>query len=313
MERTREAAVGALLGTFAGDAVGAPWEGSEPVAGRSASGRVQGSLDRGELRYTDDTQLTLALAEHLCEHPGVDQDALARTFLDHHEPGRGYGGGMLRLLDIWRSGTPVDEAATAVFPDGSFGNGAAMRVAPVGVVWAHDPRRLEAVARRQASVTHAHRLGQAAAALQARAVGVAAGRGTFGPDELEALDDVVAEPELRAPFDEARALTSGWEGDADLSFAEIARRVGNEVVGHRSVPGALWAAAAGSSFPEVVELAIGLGGDADTLAAMAGAVAGAAAGRDAIPESWQERFEDGLRGRGFALRLAERLAEVDVR
>lgn len=115
MERTREGAAGGLLGTFAGDATGAPWEGSQPEAGRSARG----------------------------EHPEVDQDELARTFLEHHEPGRGYGGGMLRLLDVWRSGTPVRQATTAVFPEGSFGNGAAMGAAPVGVLWAHDRTRLE--------------------------------------------------------------------------------------------------------------------------------------------------------------------------
>lgn len=303
---------GALLGTFAGDAIGASWEGSPSATGRTAADRVRASLDRGELRYTDDTQLALALAEHLCEHPTVEPQRLADTFLEHHESWRGYGGGMLRLLDVWRSGTPVEEAATVVFPDGSFGNGAAMRVAPVGVLWSHDPVRLAEVARRQAAVTHAHRLGQAAAALQARAVGLAAERGRFGARELDELAGTVTEPELRDPYDEARRLRDGWV-EPDLTLAQVARRAGNEVVGHRSVPAALWAAAVGDTLEEAVELAVGLGGDADTLAAMAGAVAGAAGGQAAVPGTWQERFEAGPHGRDYALQLAERLAAVEVR
>lgn len=313
MDRDREQiAAGALLGTFAGDAVGGPWEGSPSVDGRGAADRVGRSLDRGELTYTDDTQLTFALAEHLCDEPTVDPQGLAEVFLGHHEPGRGYGGGMLRLLEVWRSGTPVAEAATAVFPEGSFGNGAAMRVAPVGVLWSHDPERLDEVARRQASTTHVHPLGQAAAALQARAVGVAAARGHFGREELAELAPAVTEPELRRSFDAAVDLAARWRDDRGPTLREVAVRAGNEVVGHRSVPAALWAAAVAEDLPSAVELAVGVGGDADTIAAMAGAVAGAAGTRDAVPDAWFERFEDGARGRSYGLELAARLAAVPV-
>lgn len=313
MVRDREdVAAGALLGTFAGDALGARWEGSLPADGRSVGDRIERSLARGQLVYTDDTQLALALAEHLCDDPGVDPAGLARVFLAHHEPWRGYGGGMIRLLDVWRSGTPVEDAATAVFPEGSFGNGAAMRVAPVGVLWSHDPERLDEVARRQAATTHAHRLGQAAAALQARAVGVAGSRGRFGPDEMTDLARVVTEPELRDPLEAAVDLARRWADAPGTTLGEVAARAGNEVVGHRSVPAALWAAAVGDRFEDVVGLALGLGGDADTLAAMAGAVAGAAGTQRAIPSAWVDRFEDGERGRTYATRLAGRLAAVDV-
>lgn len=313
MDRDREQiAAGALLGTFAGDAVGAAWEGSPSVDGRGAADRVERSLDRGELTYTDDTQLAFALAEHLCDEPTVDPQGLAEVFLEHHEPWRGYGGGMIRLLDVWRSGTPVAEAATAVFPEGSFGNGAAMRVAPVGILWSHDPEQLDEVARRQASTTHVHRLGQAAAVLQARAVGMAAARGRFGTEELEELAPVVSEPELQEPFEAVLDLAARWREGGGPTLREVARRAGNEVVGHRSVPAALWAAAVGEDLTSAVELAIGIGGDADTIAAMAGAVAGAVGTRRAVPDAWFERFEDGTRGRSYGLRLAGRLATVPV-
>ncbi|HEX2027594.1 MAG TPA: ADP-ribosylglycohydrolase family protein, partial [Nitriliruptorales bacterium] len=121
MDRRHDAATGALLGTFLGDALGAPWEGRQAAPGRAAPDRVRRSLAHAPLAYTDDTQLALALAAHLCEHPRVEPAALVATILEHFEPWRGYGGGMLGLVDQWRRGVPPEVAATAIFPEGSFG------------------------------------------------------------------------------------------------------------------------------------------------------------------------------------------------
>lgn len=294
----RSAAWGAIMGTFAGDALGRPWEGAAPLAARTGEQRVEASLDRGRLVYTDDTQLTLALAEHLVEHPEVDPEHLRTTILEHVEPGRGYGAGMRRLVALWRRGVPSSEAATAVFPEGSYGNGAAMRVAPVGVRWT-GPRCAE-VAARQARLTHAHPLGIAGAVLQACAVARAARRGRFGRGDLEALAEEDRPEELAAELDRAVRAAGRWEGSlADLPL-------GRGVVAHRSVPAALWCAAVGEGAREAVALALGLGGDVDTIAAMAGAVAGAA-DPDGLPHRWLEAMEDGPRGRSYAEALAGRL------
>lgn len=315
-ERVRDpelVAGGALLGTFAGDALGAGWEGAPAVDGRDDSGRLETVLDRGTLSYTDDTQLALALAVHLCDHPQVAPDVLARTFLDHYQPSRGYGPGMHALIGRWRTGTPIDEAATSTFAEGSFGNGAAMRVAPVGVLWAHDPSRLEAAARRQARVTHVHPLGVDAAVVQARAVGLAAVRGRFGAGELVELSQAAASAEIGGALDSAVALTERWPDDPELSLAEVAARLGNAVVGHRSVPAALWAAAVAEDLTGGIRLTLGIGGDTDTISAMTAAVLGAAATRTAIPAEWVARLEDGPRGRTYALDLARRLAGTAAR
>lgn len=304
----RSTAAGALLGTFAGDAAGAPWEGAATARGRSGATRVRDSLAAGTLRYTDDTQLTLALAEHLCAAPHVETDGLIATILRHYEPGRGYGAGMRALVRAWQRGMPAAEAATSVFEDGSYGNGAAMRAAPVGVLWARAPHTLADVAARQARVTHVHRLGVAGAVVQAHAVGLAARRQRFGPPELDEVADLPGAGPLRSAVTAAAQLARGWAADPSLTLAAVAGRLGNEVVAHRSVPAALWAAAAGGGFVGSVELAVGLGGDADTLAAMAGAVRGAADGAAAV--AWQQRLEDGHRGRSYALDLAGRLART---
>ncbi|MDQ3974756.1 MAG: ADP-ribosylglycohydrolase family protein, partial [Actinomycetota bacterium] len=140
-EHQRDRVVGALLGLFVGDAAGARSEGGPPDPGRAVPEPAPGRWS-----YTDDTQMALALAEHLLEADGVDPERLARRFQARYEPRRGYGYGTRQVLAAWHAGTPVTEAAGALFDGGSFGNGAAMRVAPVGARFHGDPWRVRAEA-----------------------------------------------------------------------------------------------------------------------------------------------------------------------
>jgi poly(ADP-ribose) glycohydrolase ARH3 len=298
-------AAGVLLGTFTADALGARWEGAPPTTLSGGTERLALSLRAPVLTYTDDTQLTLALAEHLRTAPDVDPQGLADLILDHVEEHRGYGGGMRRLLDVWRAGTDVEQAATAIFPDGSFGNGSAMRVAPVGVVHAGDAVRRAEVAARQARITHAHPIGLDAAQVQAHAVALAATREGFDRETIEELASGCGTAEMAAGL-AAAAREPHPTGVTD--FAEVARRLGHEVLAHRSVPAALWIAAVAESFRDGMGIVLALGGDADTIGAMAGAILGAAGGVDVIPKPWIARLESGARGRPYAERLARELS-----
>lgn len=306
-DERRDIAVGALLGTFVGDALGRPWEGTPPAAGRDAGDRLTWLDHERVLAYTDDTQLTLALADHLVEHPDVDPDAWVATILEVFEDHRGYGAGMRQLVTLWRSGTPWQQAATAVFPDGSFGNGAAMRVAPVGIRFPDEPERREEAARAQGMVTHAHPVGLDGAVVQAAAVARAAVAGRFTGEDVAAVAASARTAQLREPVEQAAELVGRWH-DGHLDFGQAAALLGTDVVVDRSLPAALFCAAAADDVAGAVGLALGLGGDADTVAAMAGAVRGAADGRGAIPDRWLLRLEDGARGVSHAVAVAERLA-----
>jgi len=118
-------ALGALLGTFVGDALGMAWEGAPP-------GTIPDVLEMEDERlgagtYTDDTEMTIALAESLLRCDVVDDEDLARSFLAVHDPRRGYGTGTTQVFDLWRKGVPTREAAARVFDgQGSLGNGAAI-------------------------------------------------------------------------------------------------------------------------------------------------------------------------------------------
>ena len=249
----RDRFVGCMLGVACGDALGAPYEGGplEQIAWKLLSvGR--------DLRWTDDTEMTLVLAESLADRGRVDPDDLARRWAREAGRTRGYGPGAWRLLAMIRDGADWRVANRAVFPDGSFGNGAAMRSAPIGLCFGEP----DGPATLAASITHAHPLGIEGAVLIARAV-----RGL--PLEPRA-------PEYRERLDAAR--------DLSMPPREVVRRLGNRVVAHESVVTAIHAANRFSDFEEMMAFIISLGGDVDTIGAMAGGIFGARHGAAALPD-----------------------------
>lgn len=303
--------IGALIGTFVGDALGMPVEGWSWQEIARTYGEVREMLPArlGAGTYTDDTILMIALAESLIAHEGrVVPDDLVRRFRTAYDRRRGFGAGMHRLMRLWDEGISWEEAARRLFDGGSYGNGAAMRVAPVGVLFHHDDRGVYDAAVAQARVTHAHPLGQQGAALQALAVAHAlrSDPATFSREdflaELEAALPASAETYRRALMQVAD-LFDRWE-ERDL----VVRKLGNRSAAHRSVPTAIFAFLTfWNSFEEAVAYAVSLGGDTDTIGAMTGAIAGAFHGVDAVPRRWWEALEQGDKGRDDVVALGERL------
>jgi poly(ADP-ribose) glycohydrolase ARH3 len=297
---------GSLLLSACGDALGAPFEG----ATRIDPAEVDQWLDEpvAPLRWTDDTAMTLVLAGHLARRGGtVDEADLAGEFAAEwtREPDRGYGPGAARVLAAITGGTPWAQAARGLFDGaGSYGNGAAMRVAPVGLVAGLGPSAVAARARRSAAVTHAHPLGQDGAAVQAVAVAVAARTPTSGGLDADAFLAQVAAytgtGEFRAALQRIAALTR-----RGTTPPEVAAQLGNDVSALGSVPAAL---AAFLTHPDDAYSAIGfavrIGGDTDTIAAMTGALCGARGGTHAVPHQWQRRLEADDRVTALATDLA---------
>ncbi|MEO0606376.1 MAG: ADP-ribosylglycohydrolase family protein, partial [Myxococcota bacterium] len=164
MQTSSERARCTLDGLSVGDAFGErAFTAVEFVARRT--------LPEGMWRWTDDTAMAVSIVETLEAHGTIDQDDLAQRFAARfaREPNRGYGGGAVELLEAIGAGGAWREQAGALFDgQGSYGNGAAMRVAPVGAWFATEPEVAADQARRSAAVTHAHveaREGAAAIAL----------------------------------------------------------------------------------------------------------------------------------------------------
>ena len=280
-----------LDGLSVGDALGAQFF----VPGTSFAALLAGRLPDGPWPWTDDTEMACSVVAEVREDPGVDQDRLAARFAERFEPYRGYGGGAVVLLRQIREGTPWREAARSAFDgQGSMGNGAAMRVAPLGAFHAGDNRAAALAAIRSAEVTHAHPeaiLGAVAVAVAAAESGHARLTGRRPePDEL--LDVVLAhlaDARVTTGIDRARRLLG-------VSVAEAAYELGNgsQVLAFDTVPFALWVAASRlDDYPTAIHACVEAGGDVDTTAAIVGGIVAAhtGTGPGGIPASWLERRE----------------------
>jgi len=310
-EILRDKFKGAILGCFLGDAFGAGFEGMSP---EGAISHLSTLLDKFPRTYTDDTDMTLALAESIVESGKVDPEDIANKFSQLCDLTRGYGIGTIKAVLALRAGTAWDQVSRIVFKKGSFGNGAAMRVSPVGLFFHHNLEALRKAAMDQANVTHTHPLGQWGAVMQASSVGLAFLQDPRKPLKKEEIIIELREILWPGPVEYQKALNEMeniFAQGKKIEVREIVRRLGNGIEAHRSVPSASYLALAYSpDFQDAIRAAISLGGDTDTIAGMVGAIVGAHVGERGLPTEWVEQLEEGPRGRSFVRVLAGRLFET---
>jgi len=302
---------GALLGCFLGDAFGAGFEGMSPDR---AISRLSTLSEKFPRTYTDDTDMTLALTESIIQSGKVDPEDVARKVSQSCDLTRGYGIGTIKAVLALRAGAAWHEVSRIVFEKGSFGNGAAMRVSPVGLFFHHNLEALRKAAMDQANVTHTHPLGQWGAVMQASSVGLALLQDSRNPLKKEEIIIELREILWSGPVEYQKALNEMENIFAlgkKIEAKEIVRRLGNGIEAHRSVPTASCLALTYSpDFQDAIRAAISLGGDTDTIAGMVGAIVGAHVGERGLPTEWIEQLEEGPRGRSFARELARRLFEA---
>ena len=282
--------VGALIGTAVGDALGAPFQGRHRVTFEEIEEVAEGLR---VLTYTDDTHMMIGIAESLIRVRGFDGKDMMQTFIRNYElePYRGYGPGPPYIFRLVRSGEAWNQAAQKLYPGGSYGNGAAMRIAPVGVLCHDNPSLLREIADESSQLTHTHDLGKEGAALQAYAVALAASleppltldRSQFLAKLTAFVQDGVYKQKLSSL---ERILTSP---DKSKVVAEL----GNGIEAFNSVPTAIYSfLLEPESFGQAVFNAISLGGDTDTIGAMTGAISGAYLGIESIPLGWRSKLEN---------------------
>lgn len=293
---------GCLLGLALGDALGAPHEGGllERLVWR-----VVGRTRLGERRWTDDTQMTLDVVESLLARGAVHQDDLARRFARSQHWSRGYGPGAARVLGRIRRGDSWEHASRSVYPEGSFGNGAAMRAPILGVVYACDAESLDDAVTRSAVITHAHPLAIEGALIVARATAAAA-MGLAMREHIEHAADGAA----LAPYRARLRIAADWlSQNTSVPIATVRDQLGNGIAAVDSCVTALYLAVSrlDSPFMTLHEAAVALGGDVDTISAMAGAIWGARHGGAALPAEPLASLED----RDRLERLASDLARID--
>jgi len=255
-----------IYGAIAGDIIGSRFEFDMP------NWRRDFDLFTEESKFTDDTVMTVAIGMALIDMPDdiKNERAYKKTFIQEMQglgrqfPDAGYGAG----FGVWLK---MDHPQ----PYGSFGNGSAMRVSAIG--WKYnDLDRTRQVARWSAEVSHNHPEGVKGAEATATAIWMA--RNGFSKDEI-------AEKMIE-------------EFDYDLS-----KTVDEYIVEHMhdetcmdTMPKALMAFYEGTDFESVIRNAVAMGGDTDTIAAIAGSIAEAMYGvPDMIKTSCYRRLTPLLR------------------
>ena len=236
-----------MIGAIAGDIIGSVYE-HRPIKTKDFP------LFTAGCSFTDDTVLTVAVADAILSG-GSYHDSIRR--LGRSYPGAGYGGSFRRWLH-------ADDPR----PYNSWGNGAAMRVSPVGFAFATEAEVLRQ-AQLTAEITHNHPEGIKGA--QATALAVFLARTGHGKEAIRGRIEELFGYDLRRTVDAIRPTY-----DFDISC-------------QGSVPEALIAFLDGESYEEAVRNAVSLGGDSDTLACIAGGVAEAFYG--GVPDDIRTRAE----------------------
>ena len=243
----------------------------------------------GTVCYTDDTEMAIAVFETLRLMRGIDEDAVAWAFAVRYrrEPDRGYGRMARKILDEISLGAPWEEVSRNAFGGGSFGNGAAMRVGPLGGYFSDDIDSIPGQATRSARVTHYHPEGIAGAVAVAVAAGAACA--TREQDVASARESIWESVLRLTPESRVRERLQQARSSGEITTFEAAREFGNgaEISAQDTVPFCLWnACRCLDDFPEAIVSTIEVGGDCDTNSAIVGGIVGGFAGADAIPPDW---------------------------
>lgn len=282
-----------LLGVSVGDAFGTMLDAQPDLARRAAKRLVS---PQRPWRWTDDTAMAISIVAELAARGVIDPDSLAARFATtfYRDPDRGYGAGAATLLARVAHGADwALESAQMFRGTGSFGNGAAMRAAPLGAYFADqslDHIRNQAIL--SAAPTHQHSDGLAGAIAVALAAALVR-REVRGVALLEQIVEYLPPGETRKWLGHATRLSLS----DDPRIAGEALGTGGNITAADTVPFALWVVARSASFEEAAWHAAGHTGegttihgtDRDTLGAIVGGIMARTV--DDIPLLWREATE----------------------
>lgn len=275
----RERFIGCLVGLALGDALGAPLEFMTRQEVAAVHGEVRDLLGGGWLNvepgeWTDDTQMAVALANSILSCRGVNPRDIARRFVEWAATHPKDIGNATRLaLRYHAEGlhwAAVGPRVCHELAGRCAGNGSVMRCAPVGLLHALRPEALIHDSLRTSALTHVH----PEAAWSTVAVNLALAELLAGRRDglIERVAALVEQEAVRATL----LAAPSWPRAVVKSGGYVLDTLG----------AAFWALMNHAGFEEVVVAAINLGGDADTVGAVAGALAGAREGINAIPARW---------------------------
>ncbi|MEV6677269.1 ADP-ribosylglycohydrolase family protein [Streptomyces erythrochromogenes] len=289
------AVLDSLSGLAFGDAFGDRWFG---ILRREGPAALEARIVPPEplWQWSDDTAQAVVLVRELAEGAGtIDQDRFARRLAEAYaeDTHRGYGASMHDVLRRFGAGEPWREVVAGQFDgQGSWGNGAAMRVAPLGAWHAADLDAVAARAAEQSVVSHHHPEAVAGAVAVALAAALATrsrgGPAPDRPDFLRAVAELLPDSDVRSGV----RVASRMPARASVRHAAEVLGSGYRMSGPDTVPYALWCAAGHlDDLHEGLWSTVAGRGDIDTTCAIAGGVIAARTGVAALPPTWHAARE----------------------
>lgn len=278
-----------LTGLSVGDALGERFFG----LGEQLTERIQQRQVPPKLwRYSDDTEMALSIVETLWRYGRIDPDALAAAFAERFNLSRGYGAGAQQLLTRLQWGADWRTEASEMFGGtGSYGNGATMRVAPLGAYFADDLDAVRENAILSAQPTHAHPEGIAGAIAVAIAAALA-----FRVGEGESIQPVEFLERIAANVPESETCSGIKQATAIFTPSPpvVAQQLGSgyKISAQDTVPFALWCAAHHlEDYENAIWAAISGLGDIDTNCAIVGGIVALSARQKGVPTPWIQARE----------------------
>ena len=282
-----------LIGLSVGDAFGQKFFGEESeVLDRI----LQREMMPPAWNFTDDTVMGIAIYKTLEQYGEICQGELAKMFADNYSKDwrRGYGGTAHDILQAIGSGEDWRNVSPKAFDGmGSMGNGAAMRVAPIGAFFYDNISKIKEQARLSAEVTHYNEEGIAGAIAIALAAGITIEsrlkcRTSNASEFIEQIFTETPESDTKYAIRKALQVSK----DSNIDFAVSVLGNGSRVIAQDTVPLAIWCIAHyRDSYEEALWKTVSALGDRDTTCAIVGSVVALNTGIDNIPSLWRKSVE----------------------
>jgi ADP-ribosylglycohydrolase len=293
-DQRKELARRALKGISIGDAFGESFFGERSEIQKYIHERT---IPPTKWEFTDDTVMAIAVYEQLEKHQTIVQHALAQQFAINHDKdvNRGYGATARRILREISEGGDWKEISQNVFDGmGSMGNGASMRVSPIGAYYYDDLEKVKMLAIQSAEITHANVEGITGAIAVAMATALAT---QLKMQKSKATPhDFITRVAAALPGSDTKSKiikSIAVPYDYNIESVEVILGNGTKIIAQDTVPFAVWCAANNlHDFEEALWKAVSILGDRDTICAIVGGITIMSTDEDKVPKEWLTSVED---------------------
>lgn len=257
----------------------------------------QRTLPKTTWEFTDDTIMAIGVFEQLEKNGGIDQDQLAKQFSVNHDKdvNRGYGATARRILREVGEGGNWKEIAQGVFDGmGSMGNGASMRVSPIGAFYYDDLDKVKELASKSAEITHTNIEGITGAIAVATATAIAtkmklAGIVISPIGFIEGVLNMLPDSDTKSKINKSISVPYTYR----IETVKTILGNGSQIQAKDTVPFAIWSAAHNlNDFQEALWKAVSILGDRDTICAIVGGITIMSSDEKSVPANWIDSVED---------------------